>query len=154
MSQSAPYDSYKKGKIIFILGSFICSLLMIIIVILYITLGSLNAKINSEKASTPNTEYVTNSTDRGNWKFEVVNGSGIEGFENDVRDFLTELGYSVLSTKSAELHETSTLMIRPDMADKKEELLEDLGEFFKITTVSTDLPSFNEVNARIILGKD
>lgn len=154
MTHNTQQDSYKNGKIIFIIGTIVCITSILGILALYAVLGSLDTKAHLQKNTPPIKEQIVNELEQKDWKFEVVNASGIRAYENDVRDVLMELGYSILSTASAEVQDTSTLRIRPDMSEKKEALLNDLDDFFRITTVSTDLPSFGEANAQITLGKN
>lgn len=90
---------------------------------------------------------------RGDWSFEVLNGSGVKGAARELADKLIELGYQVIKTGNTDRsnYKQTELYISKELMDKSDLLLKDLEKELNIASISGELED-STASARIIIG--
>jgi len=104
---------------------------------------------NDNKETDPNIEVQ-----KGNLKIRIENGAGINGLAARTKEFLQELGYTILTIDTAdERTEPTILQFKKDALNTYKDLVvEDIKEKFPNIEVKDDLPEDSDYDLLMILG--
>lgn len=153
----------KLNKKLFLLGGVVFLLTVVVTAIIgvfILNMGQNNASSSLqrevEEEPTPTEEPKKATIDRSEWKFEVLNGSGVAGAAADAADLLEELGYEVAAIGNAdERVESTELYVKEEKENEQIDLLlDDLENDFGKLKVNGKLDNDEEFDARIIIGKE
>ncbi len=99
------------------------------------------------------TQAPVKTLNRGEWTFEVLNGSQVTGEAKKVATQLTKMGYTVVKTGNADksTYTKDELFIRAEKGDEADLVLADLKSDFKIASISGVLKE-GTASARLIIG--
>jgi hypothetical protein len=91
---------------------------------------------------------------KGNLKIRIENGAGINGLAARTKEFLQELGYTILTIDTAdERTEPTILQFKKDALNTYKDLIvEDIKEKFPNIEVKDDLPEDSDYDLLMILG--
>lgn len=91
-----------------------------------------------------------------NLSIQVLNGAGVVGAGKKAADFLTGLGYNVVSTGNADNfdYQQSVIQIKAGKASALSTLKKDLSANYTIGSTSTDLSASTSADAVFIIGKE
>ena len=106
------------------------------------------------KKSTSSTSD-TSSLDRASINLAVKNGSGVTGAAKEASDYLSGLGYNVVSVGNADTEDFTnvTVQIKSSWSEFLPLLKKDLGEKYTVGTTSSDLDTASTEDALVIIGK-
>jgi hypothetical protein len=104
---------------------------------------------NDDKENDPNIKVQ-----KGNLKIRIENGAGINGLAARTKEFLQELGYTILTIDTAdERTEPTILQFKKDALNTYKDLIvEDIKEKFPNIEVKDDLPEDSDYDLLMILG--
>jgi len=111
-----------------------------------------------EESSTENNDNKENDPNikvqKGNLKIRIENGAGINGLAARTKEFLQELGYTILTIDTAdERTEPTILQFKKDALNTYKDLIvEDIKEKFPNIEVKDDLPEDSDYDLLMILG--
>lgn len=90
-----------------------------------------------------------------NLTLQVLNGAGIAGAGKKAADFLTGLGYNVVSTGNADNfdYQQTEIQIKSGKASLLATLKKDLSANYTVGATSTDLSASSSADAVVIVGK-
>lgn len=146
-------DVERLNKILFYSGSMLALLLLIgtfVVFGLYLKQDSTAIK----NLEAPQTVLLQEKNDKTVWIFQVLYPENSASQAAAILTRLTEEGYLVRATGSANAEQKTTLLrVKPEMEQEAELLVQDLTTFLKITTVTTDFVS-DTANVQLILNQE
>jgi hypothetical protein len=148
--------STKRNKKIFIVGTVVALLIIAASIGFYFfqnktqTTSEQVVQITEQSKTDTTQKPVLNKED---WQFEVLNGSGVAGAAGVAAEKLESLGYTVVLVGNADNqnYEKNELIVKEELKDKSDLLVEDIGSEFNITSATEDLNN-STASARLILG--
>lgn len=92
---------------------------------------------------------------KGDWSFEILNGSGVSGQAKKLADKIKELGYTVIKTGNADkqTYEKTELLVKSGLEEKIDAVIADIKDVVKVASVSGEVKD-STASAQIIIGKD
>jgi hypothetical protein len=151
-------EQEKRGKSLFILGSIIAVVILAgVIVLSYLYIKNSEQKAVVTQPSPTPTAIVSQSPQpkliKANFKFEILNASGVSGQAGKTQTIVEGLGYTVSSIGNANSRETETkLLLKSDLVDQKDLVLTDLQKTIPGIVYAGVFDS-ETATARIILGE-
>lgn len=107
------------------------------------------------KSATSNPVDSATGLDRSILDVQVQNGSGVTGAAKTAGDFLSGLGYNVISTGNADTQDfvNVTIQVKSTKSNYLSLLKKDLSSKYTVGTTSSDLSSSSTADALIVIGK-
>lgn len=163
-----PEHGREGGRGIFFWGAIILAFVVVVALAIWLWRWSMGpeeaamvATPTPAATSTPSTPTPTPTPtavlSRADWKFEVLNGSGVGGAAAQGKQALEDLGYEVGPAGNADNQDyTQTVLLVVDPENEQIDLLlDDLQQVFPGITLSSETPEVEgDINAQIIIGKD
>lgn len=149
----------KRNKKLFLLGGVVFALTVLITLAAGIFIIN-SSKVNKVKEPeqqrvelTASPTPISQTINRDEWKFEVLNGSGKAGEAGKASEKLEDLGYEVVKVGNSEKLDATEVYIKSSKEKESALLLKDLEEEFGILEISGELTD-SKADVRLILGGD
>lgn len=148
----------KNNRKLFFFGAFVFILTVLVTSAIGYLVVNTNQPEEEEKilvteASPTPIADVPEEIDRSEWKFEVLNGSGVSGAAAKASDSLEELGYEVVKVGNSDEVESTELYLEKGKSDEEIDLLiKDLEEDFGGLSVTGELTD-SDANVKLVLGE-
>jgi len=109
---------------------------------------------NDDPTPTTKPTISSSSLDRSSLRIQVLNGSGIQGAASEMNTFLTEQGYTDITTGNADSfeYEDVSISVKSTKSNFLKQLETDLSDSYTIGGTDTSLSS-SEYDVVIIIGQ-
>lgn len=120
------------------------------------TTGAPTTTKGNPTATPKSTAKTTSSDNRSNMSIVVLNGSGIAGAARGISEFLSGLGYRIVSTGNADAftYQDVVIQIKKSKSNFLTTLKKDLEKSYTVGSVSATLAESASSDAVVTVGKD
>ena len=111
-----------------------------------------DSRVESSPQPSPEIEEV----DKSEPQIRVLNGSGAAGVAASVKDFLEDLGWTILSigNAAAQDFDSTTITFKEGFEDWEDAMVTDLSDKYSVIVSSDELEASDEADIEIVIGAE